>query len=168
MLRKTIISWAPLNVAFFGIGMDQFLDPLIHMGSHLIPPQLQESDQTIISGLKKQVRFFRCWNITLGVLAGPAIAGYLARYSPARRLLRQKIMIYSSLMALPPIVTLGIVLRQSRQRATFEKEETNNGGCTFVLLIYVIFQFFMSLAPSALQCQCLGRWRAQNLCRKNN
>lgn len=153
LLCYTAISWFLLNVAFFGMGLE---NPQIISSTWGVTSSTSE-----IAGErpgyyirpKDANSLLQRLIVVLEALAGPAIVGYLARYCLSRRLLRRRIMLISSTVVLPSIVIIGIFLtiQHRHHQAAFETEEANNSDGFFTILTYAVFQCFMSLSPSALQ-----------------
>jgi len=137
------VSWLLLNVAFFGMGLDNPQGILFAWGITSPDSTLDEDRPHNYIQAANAKALLQSWIIVLQFLSGPAVLGYLVRIYLVRYVTRRVILRWSSFLTVILLAVFGAVL--------YPRQSSENGDGLFVLIVYSIFQFAMSFAPSALQ-----------------
>ncbi|KAK4184602.1 major facilitator superfamily domain-containing protein [Podospora australis] len=174
LLCRTTVAWFFLNLAFFGMGLDNPQIISSTWGVTSTDTNIARNRKDYYIHPKDGETLLRGWIIVLEVLSGPAIVGYLLRlsfpaiivyllrlYFPHRymgiRLMRKRFLMIGSILAMLSLGVFGsyilgrILSGEARQTTPTEPFDRASVSGIYVLVMYGIFQFAMSLAPSALQ-----------------
>lgn len=150
LLAWSTASWLLLSVAFFGMGLDNPQEISSAWGVMSPGSILNGARARYYTQASNGNDLLQSWIVVLQFLSGPAVLGYLVRIYMVRYFSRRTILHAASLLALIPLAVFGSVL-YLRQRSEQPETKEDNGDGVLVLIMYSLFQFAMSLAPSALQ-----------------
>jgi len=137
------VCWLLLNVAFFGMGLDN--PQGISAAWDITSPDstLNRNRPHYYLQAANAKDLLQSWIVVLQFLSGPAVLGYLVRIYLVRYFTRRVILRLTGFLTGTYLAIFGAVL--------YPRRSSENGDGLFVLIMYSIFQFAMSLAPSALQ-----------------
>lgn len=150
ILGLSTVSWLFLNMAFFGMGLDNPQGISTAWGITAPDSTLNVDRPRYYLRAADGKALLQSWIVVLQFLTGPAILAYLVRVYLVRYFIRRGVLNLASFMALISLAVFGGILYPRQTPGQPEVKKASGDGL-YVLIMYSLFQFAMSLAPSALQ-----------------